>query len=139
MAYDDILEGVVMTGGWDGTSAHDTWLWKESTWTLLDSTHTPPRLHGSMVFDQARQEMVLFGGFGESGRENSTWTAHAGSWSPLELRGVLPDIRAEHDVIYHPEYGLMMFGGITGDGMALEDRVKSNEFWSLRGSVWTRR
>ncbi len=138
MSYDPVLEGVLMTGGWDGTSARDTWLWKADTWSLIDSTGTPPRLHGSMVYDTERQETVLFGGFGESGRENSVWTARAGTWSPLDLRGVLPDIRAEHDIVYHPEFGVLMFGGIVGDGMALEDRIKSNELWSLRGSVWTR-
>lgn len=138
MAYDHVNNRTVLVGGWDTTSAIDTWAWDGSTWSLIDSTSTPPRLHGSMIFDHDRDALLLFGGFGSSGRESSVWIRENDSWAPSEVSEERPEIRAEHDGVYHPDLGYVTFGGIVGEGMALADRVKSNELWSLKDGVWTR-
>jgi len=138
MAYDEKVGQVALTGGWDGTSVADLWHWDGASWTLTDSMSTPPRLHGSMVYDRSIEGLVLFGGFGETGRENSIWAFRNDSWSALSPESASPDIRAEHDGVYHPDLGFVTFGGIVGDGMALADRQKSNELWAFRDGVWTR-
>jgi hypothetical protein len=79
MAYDPVSATVVLFGGWDGTLYYnDTWTFSvaTSTWTNLNLTDAPSaRDSHSLVYDQATNELVLFGGFvGGTDAAQDTWS-----------------------------------------------------------------
>src|SRR5206468_6198626 len=70
MAYDSARDKILLFGGTDGTqntNFSDTWEYDPAaptpTWTLLSPATTPPARSGhGMVYDSARQRIVMFGG-----------------------------------------------------------------------------
>jgi len=66
MAYDPKLQRVLLYGGRleQGDLMNDTWSWDGSTWSRIDAgTNAPPQGEFvSMVWDEARGEMVLLAG-----------------------------------------------------------------------------
>ena len=78
---------MVLFGGWNGLSSGsynlgDTWTWDGSFWTQWYVSQSPaPRQGAVLVYDKAREEVVLFGGDGLSGRLDDTWVWDGQSWS----------------------------------------------------------
>ena len=71
MAYDGVRGRVVLFGsGYFDGSWHflaDTWEWDGSTWARRTPATSPlARMSASMVYDSARERIVLFGGWGVS-------------------------------------------------------------------------
>src|SRR5262249_44196351 len=68
MAYETIRGKTVVFGGHSGGGmlgtdySGDTWEWDGTTWTQRATTGPSPRLRSAMVYDSARQKVVLFGG-----------------------------------------------------------------------------
>ena len=62
-AWDAARGELVVFGGFAGRLPTDeTWVWN-GTWTLKNPTNRPPaRVYANMVYDEARQQVVLFGG-----------------------------------------------------------------------------
>ena len=86
MAYDAARGQVVLFGGINlaqGAIYGDTWIWNGSQWTQKTMSAAPPaRAWTAMVYDTARNEVVLFGGFdGYGGCYNDTWTWNGSNWS----------------------------------------------------------
>jgi hypothetical protein len=78
MAYDQVAGTVVLFGGWNGTLYYnDTWTFSatESTWTNLNLTDAPSaRDSHSLIFGEATNELILFGGFvGGTDVAQDTW------------------------------------------------------------------
>ena len=78
LAYDALMQQVVLFGG-DSLVAlqvdalQDTWLWDGANWTQKSLVPSPYyREDASMAYDEARRELVLFGG-GGLGLQNDTW------------------------------------------------------------------
>ena len=82
MAYDAATGNVVLFGGGGFGSGPsplgDTWTWDGSTWTKQAPATSPPaRQYGSMAYDAATGNVVLFGGGGGSSGLSplgDTWT-----------------------------------------------------------------
>jgi len=80
LAYDAAQQGVVLFGGQGPNNTplySDTWAWDGTTWTQqLPTTRPAGRSLPGMAYDEARSQIVLFGGFAGS-FTNETWL-----WGP---------------------------------------------------------
>ena len=89
MAYDSNRHRVVLFGGthlgYVSTLLGDTWEWDGTDWTDATPSRSPSSREGhAMVYDVARQRVVLFGGIGAEGRLDDVW-----EWDGREWRGTL--------------------------------------------------
>ena len=84
-----------------------------------------------MAFDDANQEMVLFGGLTEAGvRLDDTWTWDGDDWT-LRSPARSPSARSGARMAFDPVSGqLILVGGTTTDGI-------TGETWTWDGSNWT--
>src|SRR5690349_9319768 len=104
----------------------------ESAWNLL--TGPVQRRSSSLVFDSARNRVVVFGGHGVSGYLGETWTLDLSTrqWAQMQPSGTPPSDRSEHSAIYDPiRDRMIVFGG---------GPTASNDVWSLSFSgtpTWT--
>jgi hypothetical protein len=63
MAYDAFRGRTLLFGGITATRASDeTWEWNGSDWSQLHPTTNPPAGTAWMVFDEAKQKIILFDG-----------------------------------------------------------------------------
>jgi hypothetical protein len=143
MVYDASLEEVVMFGGWSKETRNwnnDMWRWDGTRWELVtqNSTRPAPRSSHGMVYDQSRQEIVLFGGavYGYPNGETWVWSwdnydtptqRASGSWVQ-KTSG--PSARVsplmEYDEV---KKETIFFGG--GDGTTF-----FNDTWKWDGNTW---
>ena len=105
-------------------------------WTQLTPTGTPPspRAGGAVIYDRARQRMVLFGGYDGTALNDGFTLSLGGSpaWAPLGASGGPPPGRAIPGTIYDaPHDRMVIFGGYTGGSL--------NDTWSLNlaTATWT--
>ena len=119
MAYDPRLGTVVLYGG-DNANNTQTWDWTGSAWQQVGSGGPCNTSFNSMARDVGRS-VVLFGGYGFCGFQNTTelWTGT--TWIQL-AEGVSPPARAFQVMAYDPRRRqVVMFGGATADGTKLND------------------
>ncbi len=143
--YDSVNHRMIVFGGhssyynWD-----DVWALSltpgSETWTQIAPTGSGPgvRRWHTAVYDQANNQMVVFGGSGRGGLKNDVWklslTPGSETWSPLAVIGSTPAARAQHTAVYSDTAeGLMVvFGGATAGGTLLNDTWALN----LTTGVW---
>jgi len=122
-AYDAARDRMIVFGGYDGSvSRNDAWalsLGATPAWTQL----TPagplpnPRTNIDGVYDGARDQVVVFGGFDTGTQQffNDVWTlslAGTGAWAKLLPSGIAPSPRRDHSMIYEAARGrVVVFGG----------------------------
>ncbi len=135
MAYDAAHNRVVLFGGLERSNSGsrllgDTWAWDGTSWTELHPASSPPGRYGaSMVYDVARQQAVLFGGFG-AGARNDTWAWDGTSWRQL-FPTTYPSARFYQAMAYDPaRQATLLFGGDDSQGLPLGDT------WTWNGSTW---
>lgn len=140
MAYDSLHQQVVLFSGTvsNGTAAttpNDTWLWdgQHATWTLANPAHKPPgRLTGGIAYDEARHEVVIFGGataqiFGD------TWVWDGIDWTQ-KFPATSPPARDATAMAYDgARQQIVLFGGSGTNGSDLADT------WIWDGVNWTRK
>jgi len=87
MVWDDARQVVVLFGATrdqaGGGVVSATWEWDGADWRHVAPADSPPqRYDGAMAFDGARQDSVLFGGFGLSPDRDfsDTWTWDGTAW-----------------------------------------------------------
>lgn len=82
MAYDAARQEVVVFGGVlrsNNLPLNDTWVWNGLTWAQRSPVNKPAVRHSAgMVYDQARQEVVLFAGVGGA---DETWVWNGVNWT----------------------------------------------------------
>ena len=103
VAYDRRRGALVVFGGNDPTGAwpRATWALDSAGWRIVaDSTASPPaRAHHAMVYDAARERVVLFGGLGADRRYlDDTWEWDGVRWQRLDVVG--PPARSRHRLAY---------------------------------------
>jgi hypothetical protein len=133
-AYDPIRRRLVLFGGNTCTAAcyqSDTWLLALSgppIWTNISSPGPAPRFGATLVYDSARDRMLLFGGGSATscGQDqclfnlNDTWAlplSGSRQWDRVAPAGPLPPERYYHSAIYDPVRDQMLIYG--GDGYNL--------------------
>ena len=99
-----------------------------NTWTERTGQVKPaPRTHYGMVFDDARSQLVIFGGEG-NGALNDTWEfdANRREWREATLQGAPPSGRSRHEATFGSgQKTSFFFGGTKGSG------ERTNELWTM--------
>ncbi len=94
--------------------------------TASPSPSPGPRTGPSLAFDEARNQVVLFGGSGQ----DDTWTWDGKAWT-LQHPAVSPPGRAGGAMTYDPDTKTVLLWG------GYETNVQAADFWSWDGSGWT--
>jgi hypothetical protein len=134
MVFDSARSRVVLFGGFfnDGSQVYygDTWAWDGAIWTELSPAASPPANSGHrLAYDEARDEIVLFGGF-NGARLSETWLFDGGTWAQV-FPSTTPPARNNHAMAYDPvRERVVMFGGYPGGASRLSDT------WEWNGSDW---
>jgi RHS repeat-associated protein len=107
-------------------------------WTPLAPAHAPQARFGpATVYDQAHQQVVLFGGSQTEGGTvyASTWTWDGGDWTNrTPSLKTSPAARALAQAAYDQAHGqVVLFGGSAGGAAPLGDT------WVWDGAAWTQR
>jgi hypothetical protein len=131
MAFDPALNETVLFGGDStaGGTGAKTWGWNGTTWTVLATTGPGARKDMQMVYDDATQSIVLFGGFGEpSGHPyQDTWTFN-GVWTKQQPLNVPTVVDA---------YGMAYDGANQTVVMTGGQRTSSTpSTWVWNGTNW---
>ncbi len=104
------------------------------SWTQLASTGPGARNRAVMVRDEARGDVLLFGGQGSSGVLNDTWTWDGTTWTQ-QHPATSPPARAAAGAAYDRLHGrVIVFGGVISMGGNLQF---FGDTWSWDGSTWT--
>ncbi|HZV85539.1 MAG TPA: hypothetical protein VFF48_11190 [Brevundimonas sp.] len=138
MSWHPGLRRAVLLGGNGATAKGDSWAWDGGGWTPF-APDGPPLFHFASGYDPDREALIVFGGFGQSGRVGDTWLVTAAGWERQTI-GQAPPLRAEHDGAAVPGIGFFIFGGIGGQGMGEAERAAAllNDAWAWRAGGWRR-
>jgi hypothetical protein len=104
----------------------DLWKWDGANWSQVIAAGPSPRTGASMVFNQARNRIVLFGGRDSSGLLGDTWTFDGTAWQQQQPL-VAPPPRASHAMAYD----LILDRAILVGGEWMTDT------WQWDGANWS--
>jgi hypothetical protein len=108
---------------------------KYETSSWLDVASRDPGFLGGlgMVFDKARGEIVIFGGYdGWGGEKNETWAWDGKRWT-RRRPAISPSARAYFGMVYDQARAeVVMFGGANGQGSL-------GDTWVWNGVTWAQR
>jgi hypothetical protein len=101
-------------------------------WTQGAGGPSPRQNHG-MVYDSAREVVVLFGGYrGGVGFNNETWEYDGTSWTQISITGAAPIARGNLGIAYDSaRQKTVLFGGAITGGAAVGDT------WEYDGAAHT--
>ncbi len=140
MAYDSVRQVVVMFGGYvpSGLDTGDVWEWDGAAWTQRTFPAPSPLARGShrMVFDVARAQTVLYGGFTTPGQTTlaDTWLWDGTAWTQgASGPGSLCDQLFVYD---DHRQRTVLFGGLRITGAVFVDLALT---WEWNGTAWTQR
>lgn len=101
------------------------------TWYLTSPSVAPSPRCSPVVFDSARNQIVLFGGY-DGQRRNDTWIWDGTDWTRIDSP-TAPTPRFKHSMVFDSNRGVVvLFGGADASG----DR---SDTWEFDGSAWTER
>jgi hypothetical protein len=134
LVYDANRQRVVLVGGFVNSAVADSWEWDGATWARV--ADGPLVLHHAAAYDPRSKRLLVFGGFVGDKRTANLWARDGTSWN--QLTGDGPPARAEHRGAYVPGLGFVIFGGIGGTGMSVEERGRSklSDLWAFDGVRW---
>ena len=140
MVYDQASGQVLLFGGSNSANPFDgaqhlnaqTWIWTGATWRELHPALAPrARRNADMVYDAARHEVILFGGYDGSGL-GDTWAWTGVTWSQLDPASS-PSPRYDASMAYDgTTKKVILFGGYFDSAPYI-----ANDTWSWDGTTWT--
>jgi hypothetical protein len=134
MAHDQGSVRTILFGGINlvGTRNAETWSLNQTTWNQVMPALAPTARDGhAMVYDEARNQIVLFGGETAGGLNNETWTWNGTTWVQKNP-GTSPSARRDMQMTFdRVDQRVVMFGGETAGGV-------SDETWIWDGDTWRR-
>lgn len=113
-------------GGW--TYLADCWVMDGTTWSPVVGPIPPQRINAAMVYDAARERVVLFGGYG-SGYLADTWEWDGTTWTQ-RTSPVTPPGRELHALAYDYDREVVVLFGGKNSSPALGD------VWEWDGTGW---
>lgn len=135
-AFDEERKELVVFGGYSTNfPTGDTWLWNGRAWrqaAVLGSPTPTPRRLGSMAWDPKRKNVVLFGGFSQTGVLSDTWTWDGTKYTEktFPVGALVPTARAGALMGYDPKTERVMLVGGQGQFSSFGDA------WSFDGTTW---
>jgi hypothetical protein len=136
MAYDPataqmILYGGQCPGGTGEGNCSDTWDWTGTTWTQLFPPTSPGALYGSLAYDAATRQLVLFGFY--TGGVWSTWVWSGTTWTDVPPTSGHPEPVGGKTVYDQATDQLLLFGA----GVQTSTTSYGNQTWVWSGTDWT--
>lgn len=130
-AYDAARSRLVVFGGYRGQYVGDTWEWDGASWTRVAGSGPIARNGPAMVYDEARRQVLLFGGDTRTtGALGDTWAFDGKAWRQLSTSG--PPARTCHAMVYDSRRSRVVLFGGNNEGAMLGDT------WEWDGQQWTR-
>ncbi|HUQ79532.1 MAG TPA: kelch repeat-containing protein [Gemmatimonadaceae bacterium] len=129
-AFDAVRGKLVIFGGYvNGSYAGNTWEHDGHAWTLVTSDGPSARNSPALVYDDARHQVVLFGGDTRAtGVLGDTWVYDGARWRRVATSG--PPPRTTHQMVYDARRKrVVLFGGIAGQEML-------GDTWEWDGQRW---
>jgi len=118
----------------------DTWEGTSSAWRRITGTDLEPRDHQSMVYDEGRQAVLMFGGILGSRAEpwpNDTWELGSGGWHRIATHG--PAGRGRAALVYDSKRRqVVLFGGVGAPPGPGQPQPFFNDTWVWEGTTWRR-
>ncbi len=148
MVWDPVIHRAVLFGGLTAIDAGtkvayelgDTWQWTGSRWIETFPAHSPtPRAGHLMIFDSARNRIVIFGGRQGKTNLNDTWSYDGNDWTQL-FPPTSPSVRELSAQAYDSARDrIVMFGGYlqtySADGRTLTE-TPLHDTWEFDGTTW---
>ena len=133
LTYNQQTQRVMLVGGWgpDG-QFNDTWSWDGKRWRQEEvqwqDTEMTARGAARMAYDDARNQLVLFGGYSDGSANDETWLLDRSTWQQKKTTG--PAIRNVHGMAYDSaRERVVLYGGIGANG-------KLDDTWEWDGENW---
>jgi len=148
MAYDRVNTRIVLFGGSkvlfgktpdSDNLLNDTWVFEDNTWKKLITKNAPtPRAEATMVYDENRNKLLLFGGYTIEGKKyiklGDTWEFYDNEWHLVSDKG--PSKRHGISMSFDGESNeVILFGGSTVDKQYGE---RKGETWRWDGQKWNK-
>ncbi len=140
MAYDPATGQMILYGGdacpaaGPSMSCSDTWDWNGTTWSELFPPSYPVQLTGSLAYDGATRQLVLFGQYPISGEEASaTWVWTGATWTEIPALPGHPEPGGSAMAYDQTTRQLLLFGATNAYGY----ETYGNQTWAWDGSEWT--
>ncbi len=146
MAYDAESDVVVLFGGSDlftGETLGDTWAfdYESNTWTNLQpQSSPPPRLFHDMVYDEAGDRVVMFGGGDGVGELGDTWAYDTNTNTWTELHPATPPSARVYAMLAYEgrTKNIVMYGGVEDStNWPYEPTLDETWVFDLDSVVWT--
>jgi hypothetical protein len=137
MVYDSVRHVSVLFGGEAASNmeSNETWELDGVNWSkpTLQGTPPPSKHAYAMVYDEAHQRVVLFGG---SGPVSTTWIYDGTSWTPRTLQAS-PPARRSASMAYDSARGVtVLFGGNTAPTSGMRAVVGDTWEWDGVAASW---
>jgi len=142
MVYDPQHKRVLLQGGGvdveGNTILSDTWAWDGSSWQQITNANGPARVQHQMAYNQKRQVMVLFGGFGPLGTGPvDTWEFDGTQWHQVATNGP-PGARQFPVLTYDPwRQAILLTGGCQYPPYGGAAYKYFNDVWEWNGVAWS--
>jgi hypothetical protein len=137
MVYDGARDEVILFGGATVESGFmnyfsDTWTWNGSLWKQVHPAHSPsPRAWPEMTYDEARRQVVLFGGQApDVPRLTDTWIWDGSDWTQARP-AFTPIGTIEEGIAFFPVTGTVLMYSASAMG------GQKSHLYSWDGSNWT--
>lgn len=119
MAYDQARQETLLFGGNNsgvtGVPLGDTWTYDGVNWTQVATSGPSPRIQTAAAYDDARDRVVLFGGFDGSVDKPDTWEWDGNTWTLVAQSE--PSPRGATALAYDSRRGkVVLFGGLANAG-----------------------
>lgn len=144
LAYNSKYKKIVAYGGRTGfrsrtrfQNVNETWEfdYKKNTWVNLEAKNLPPwRANHSMVYDEVRNKVLMFGGGDFINAFNDLWQYDYSSntWTNI-TPDYSPEARILHGMVYVPDRDVViMYGGRKATG-----GVSFSDIWQLDCKTYT--
>jgi hypothetical protein len=138
-AYDSVRQRVLVYGGQGAVAARaGLWQWDGSAWTAAtEGTMTPgARVWPAMAFDDARGELVLFGGQDDEVATTyygDTWTWNGMAWTK-RTPPRSPSERGRVSMAFDAKRERLVLAGGFASGIP----AARNDVWEWNGKTWIR-
>ncbi len=140
MAYDAATQQVILFGGYARSLGYpgtldDTWAWNGTTWTQLRPVSSAPaRSDAGLAYDEARGQLVLFGGSPSPANFlGDTWTWDGRNWTQQTTTG--PNAKSGAAMAYDADTKTVILVG--GNGCTMGCVGMDHEMWWWDGASWT--
>ncbi len=130
MVFVPNMGAVLLFGGQDENDAYpgETWAWDGAAWRPVAQAGPEPRSTHRLSYDDDRERVVLFGGWGQDGLLGDTWEWDGQRWTRSE--GLNPSPRGAARTAYAHEPGqLVLFGGFVDSEVSREMWVREQGRW----------